>query len=296
MGAVYGPSLKDLQKVLRCSDREMRILGQKMSETVILGSMEIWRQNAQEHERGRSEAEDQMIGNEIEMLEDAAIIDTFADRDDDEDIEAGAGAGAEAEERDFDAEDQEESDLDQELELELEVQEGAGRRFEFGRRSEERIIDRRILLEPEEGRGVLREEEGRIFVEEEISIEPEEGQLRFGNENENGINRGQEIRREMNFTGGRGTGVAVEIGGMAEVEAEVETEVGNGNGSQSQNQSRNGSGNNYEDGATMGDNVRTEMEEMGFGQGMRVGEIENPADDEASGFPTIGIEEEMNNW
>jgi hypothetical protein len=42
MGAVYLPSLKDLQKVLKCSDEELRQLGRKMSETVIAGSMEIW--------------------------------------------------------------------------------------------------------------------------------------------------------------------------------------------------------------------------------------------------------------
>jgi hypothetical protein len=42
MGAVYLQSLKDLQKILRCSDQEMRKLGRKMSETVIAGSMEIW--------------------------------------------------------------------------------------------------------------------------------------------------------------------------------------------------------------------------------------------------------------
>jgi hypothetical protein len=41
MDAVYLPSLKDLQKVLKCSDEELRQLGRKMSETVIAGSMEI---------------------------------------------------------------------------------------------------------------------------------------------------------------------------------------------------------------------------------------------------------------
>jgi hypothetical protein len=45
MGAVYEPSMKDLQKVLRCNDQEMKTLARHMSEIVILGSMEIWRSN-----------------------------------------------------------------------------------------------------------------------------------------------------------------------------------------------------------------------------------------------------------
>jgi hypothetical protein len=42
MEAVYGPSMKDLQKVLRYNDQEMKKLARQMSETLILGSMEIW--------------------------------------------------------------------------------------------------------------------------------------------------------------------------------------------------------------------------------------------------------------
>jgi hypothetical protein len=38
--------MKDLQKVLRCNDKEMKELARQTSETVILGSMEIWRNNA----------------------------------------------------------------------------------------------------------------------------------------------------------------------------------------------------------------------------------------------------------
>jgi hypothetical protein len=40
------PSLKDFQKVLRCNDKEMQKVGKRMSETAIVGSMEIWRHNA----------------------------------------------------------------------------------------------------------------------------------------------------------------------------------------------------------------------------------------------------------
>jgi hypothetical protein len=42
MGTLYEPSMKDLQKVLRCNDKELRRLRGQMSETVIVGSMEIW--------------------------------------------------------------------------------------------------------------------------------------------------------------------------------------------------------------------------------------------------------------
>jgi hypothetical protein len=41
MEAVCRPSMKDLQKVLRCNDKEMKKLAEQMSDTVILGLMEI---------------------------------------------------------------------------------------------------------------------------------------------------------------------------------------------------------------------------------------------------------------
>jgi hypothetical protein len=37
IGTVYGPSLKNLQKFLMCNDRELRKIGQQMSEAVIVG-------------------------------------------------------------------------------------------------------------------------------------------------------------------------------------------------------------------------------------------------------------------
>jgi hypothetical protein len=55
MEAVHGPSMKDRQKVLRCNDKEMKKLARQMSDTVILGSMEIWRNNAKRIERGNQE-------------------------------------------------------------------------------------------------------------------------------------------------------------------------------------------------------------------------------------------------
>jgi hypothetical protein len=53
-------SLKDFHTVLRCDDRQLKKLGLRMSEAVIRGSMEIWRQFAQRmsHERrGREPGE-----------------------------------------------------------------------------------------------------------------------------------------------------------------------------------------------------------------------------------------------
>jgi hypothetical protein len=47
LGAVYMQSLKDLHTVERCDDPQLKKLGQRMSEAVIRGSMEIWRQFAQ---------------------------------------------------------------------------------------------------------------------------------------------------------------------------------------------------------------------------------------------------------
>jgi hypothetical protein len=44
MGAIYGPSLKALKKIFECSDRELRTVGRQMSDTVVMGSMEIWRE------------------------------------------------------------------------------------------------------------------------------------------------------------------------------------------------------------------------------------------------------------
>jgi hypothetical protein len=69
MGAVYGPSMKDLQKVLRCNNKELRRLGRQMSETVIVGSTEIWRENARRIEPGSREEVNEMIKEEAERID-----------------------------------------------------------------------------------------------------------------------------------------------------------------------------------------------------------------------------------
>jgi hypothetical protein len=45
MGAVYTSSLMTLLLLLKCSDRQISELGRKMSETALIGSLEIWRQD-----------------------------------------------------------------------------------------------------------------------------------------------------------------------------------------------------------------------------------------------------------
>jgi cyanate lyase len=43
IGAVYKPSLKDLQKVMKCTDRQINKTTKQMSKAVIRGSMKIRR-------------------------------------------------------------------------------------------------------------------------------------------------------------------------------------------------------------------------------------------------------------
>jgi hypothetical protein len=71
MGAVYGPSMKDLQKILRCSNKEMKKLERKMSETAILVSLEIWRNNAMQIERGNRDDVNKLITEEEVSMEQA---------------------------------------------------------------------------------------------------------------------------------------------------------------------------------------------------------------------------------
>jgi hypothetical protein len=73
MGALYGPSIKDLQKVLGCNDKELRRFGRQMSETVIVGSMEIWRQNARHIEAGSREEVNEMVKEEAERMDEWQI-------------------------------------------------------------------------------------------------------------------------------------------------------------------------------------------------------------------------------
>jgi hypothetical protein len=69
MGAVYNQLLKDLQKVIGCTDQKIWKLGRKMSETVIKGSMEIWRQNAHKIERGPESEANGLVEEEVGLFD-----------------------------------------------------------------------------------------------------------------------------------------------------------------------------------------------------------------------------------
>jgi hypothetical protein len=69
MGAVYNQSLQDVQKVSGSTDQKMRKLGRKMPETVIMGSMEICRQNAGRFERETENAVNTIVEEKIALTE-----------------------------------------------------------------------------------------------------------------------------------------------------------------------------------------------------------------------------------
>jgi hypothetical protein len=71
MGPVYTPSLRRIEKVLGCSMRDLRILGRRMSEAAIWGSIRIWRQVVQSMERGITNGDegDSMVAQEMENIE-----------------------------------------------------------------------------------------------------------------------------------------------------------------------------------------------------------------------------------
>jgi hypothetical protein len=69
MEAVYNQSLKDLQKVMGCTDEKIRKLGRMMSEAEIMGSMEIWRQNAHEIEREPENEANALAEEEVALLD-----------------------------------------------------------------------------------------------------------------------------------------------------------------------------------------------------------------------------------
>jgi hypothetical protein len=175
MGAIYGPSMKDLQKVLKCSDRELKKLARKMSETVILGSMEIWRQVTQNIGAGMNEEVNRVIEEEAVLAEEAgAVMEAEAG------AEAGRAAGGEAEAEveaelearlgDGESEDEEDGGVGVEVEVEIEV--GAGRGSAG--------IGERLRVEGRRGRGKGRgrgrkRERAGIRDEAEIEVRGEVG-------------------------------------------------------------------------------------------------------------------------
>jgi hypothetical protein len=91
-GAVYVPTMKDLQKVLKCNDRELKKLARKMSKTVIAGSMEICRQTTRNIGAGMDDEENRLIEEEAILAEEAG-----AAMEVEEAAGSGSGAGARSE-------------------------------------------------------------------------------------------------------------------------------------------------------------------------------------------------------
>jgi hypothetical protein len=137
----------------------MRKVGKKMSETVIVGSMEIWRQNAKQIEHLLE------IREEIERIEEAGV-------------ETEAEAEGLGDRRDDNAEEEEE---------EFEIDDG--RRLEIEVRVREEVIeeDSRIV-EPEEGQQIPEihlEVEAEANVVEEVRRNENENEVRIEGEVEN---------------------------------------------------------------------------------------------------------------
>jgi hypothetical protein len=72
LGAVYRETLKEMRKLIGCSKPTLRKLANKMAETVIRGSMKIWREYAkkmqhyQKQEHGEAE---ERIESEIKIIQ-----------------------------------------------------------------------------------------------------------------------------------------------------------------------------------------------------------------------------------
>jgi hypothetical protein len=48
LGAVYARSLEAMRSLLLCNDKEIKKIGRRLSEAIIMGSMEIWRTYARD--------------------------------------------------------------------------------------------------------------------------------------------------------------------------------------------------------------------------------------------------------
>jgi hypothetical protein len=197
MGAVYGPSLKDLQKVLRCNNQELRKLGRKMAEVTVVGSMEIWRQYAKDIQKGTREEANQLIEEEVRELDQVAVEgDLRADiEDENANAEEDENEGREVVEDVVDREEVENenrNELDRvervEREIEPRVDSEMGSEMEIESDGEIEVEvrvaggERRQVPRPEEGQRENRQQgdraEPRLQIERRRHvIEPEEGQI-----------------------------------------------------------------------------------------------------------------------
>jgi hypothetical protein len=213
MGAVSGPSLKDLQKILKCNDGQIRKLGRKMSETLIVNSMEIWRENAHEIEVGTNEEVNEMIGDEVENLDRAAAeLEMGVNAEVELDFEAGAEA-EEHEEGDLGEDEDDVDDFSAEYgQGEFDI--GNGIRMGIGAGADGRI-----------GGGIVSEMEAREeVVEPEPLPEPEEGEGETGRELQQGVEIEAEFELQVEVEpeeGQRMPGVEVEGEGGVEVEDRI---------------------------------------------------------------------------
>jgi hypothetical protein len=136
MGAADGPSLKDLQKILKFNDPQMRKLGKRMPAIVIANSIEIWRQNAHQIERGTNGDLNVMMEGEVENPDRAAAeLEMGVNVEVELDIEARVGTEAEIE-----AQEHEEADLGEDDADDLSAESGQGE-FEIGNGNEKRVGD-----------------------------------------------------------------------------------------------------------------------------------------------------------
>jgi 3-dehydroquinate dehydratase len=240
MGAVYGPSLKDLQKVLKCNDAQLRKLGRKMSETVIINSMEIWRQNAHEIDRGTNGEVNEMIEDEVENLDRAAAaeLEVGANAEVELDFEAGARAEAGAE-IEVEVEEHEEGYAEENEAEDFAAEYGQGE-FENenenrigmeAREAREEVIEPVPEPEPEEGQRNLLEERNREEGEREREREREREIEREGEGGEEEEEEGREMQQGVEIE------VQFEVQGlvepeegqqMLEVEGEIEGETEDG--------------------------------------------------------------------
>jgi hypothetical protein len=87
IGAVYPPSLKALQTVLSCTDREIGVIGQRISEAAIAGSFDIWRIYMEGRPRPLDERIDRIMNREENISgAEEAIADEEIRRDEPEGI------------------------------------------------------------------------------------------------------------------------------------------------------------------------------------------------------------------
>jgi hypothetical protein len=73
MGAINTPSLKHLQKGLKCRDRQIKKRDKQLTEAGIRGSLKIWRHDTCERHEEYREQEQEIIQHEITELQSGEV-------------------------------------------------------------------------------------------------------------------------------------------------------------------------------------------------------------------------------